>query len=128
MSPRMARHVQDALIDTGVMTGDYVTRKTKTFTCRHCAAQVLACIDDLGFDVRANPEPLTNLGEAIAVASGRRTFASYHDQLCARGPHAIRYRSAEVVDVFAEHVCHATPLPTKPPPPPKPVAGDEPPF
>lgn len=115
MAP-MDRWVADQLIDNGTMTADYVTRRVKTMACRMCRAPVLACIDDLGGTGYADPAALSNLGEAIAVAAARRTWAIFDDQLCYRGPHAIRYRSAAVLDVYGEHVCHATPLPAKPGP------------
>lgn len=91
-------------------------------TCRSCAAPVLRGLDAdvAGITVEVDPSPVDNLGEAVAVLTGRRTFSlrvarSDRGQVLGR---QIEQRSAATIrgsvlrfPVHAEHRCDAAPLP-----------------
>jgi hypothetical protein len=118
-----------------------MTRNVTTRTCRDCGAKVLHGddADVCGIPTTVDPRPVDNLGEFLAVASGRRTYdlrptktaGSHGRQLAERNATAIR--QPRRLPVVAEHRCDQ-PLPADPaapadrPEPVKPVIIEGAPF
>lgn len=98
------------------------TRHIHARWCRSCKAPVLRGLHDLrcAFDIEVDPGPLSALGEALALLAGRRTFScEVYSGLrftgC-RDASRITSRPAGTrrLDVYASHLCGATPLPSIP--------------
>lgn len=114
-APRVIEH----LIRAGHMTTEGLTRRAKARRCPKCSAWCVAGIDAdlMAFETWADPQPLTALGEVVALASGRRTTALVRT----RGRLELEQRWAEHIadqpagtaraDVLAAHACHQ-PIPT----------------
>lgn len=102
----------------GHRTKDGVSRAVSARVCRRCSAPVLAAIAREGFAADADPEPLSPLGEALAVLTGRPTFALRRVrgrlELDLRDSFEMRHRAAGTgtYDVVAGHACGADPLPS----------------
>lgn len=89
-----------------------------------CGQPVLQGLDedDCAMTVRADPQPTTTLGEAIARMDGRNTYDLRNIngtfQLMRRNPLTIISRPPQSriwcsrIDVLAEHRCGSDPLPT----------------
>lgn len=104
-----ARTAQLAIEATGAVTPERVSRALSRHICRHCGLPILRGLDAdlLAFDVAVDPEPVDTLGEAIAVATGRRTYdavrsAARRELEIRRAAHIARPRR---YDVLAEHRC-----------------------
>lgn len=92
---------------------------TARHTCRDCTAPVLVGVDApaCGISVTLDPQPVDNLGEALALVSGRRTFAvstvnesgNYRRVFAERTASWIR-RGAALAPIHPEHRCNQ-PLP-----------------
>jgi hypothetical protein len=112
------------LHDTGVMV-DGVTRSARIRTCRRCHQTVIKGLTEEPCSILAtcDPTPLSNLGEALALTTGRHTYdlayragrLELDDRDCdhiegspPETPNSWRRRA----DVLAEHRCHADPLPS----------------
>jgi len=87
-----------------------MTRYAQLGRC-HCGAPVVAGIDGdvCAFMIRADPQPLNALGEALAILSGLATLKLTRPGgrllLTARDPWHISGRPWERADVIAEHRC-----------------------
>lgn len=97
------------------------TRHIQATRCRTCSAPTLRGLDDLWAAglITVDPTPLTPLGEALATLANRHTVALEPFQglrFTRRGHHQILGRPAGtgLFDVYPEHHCDATPLPTLP--------------
>lgn len=133
--------VKSYLVAQGHMTADGVTRRVTARTCRTCHAPILAGLTGLrcARDARVDPDPLSPLGEALAVLGGRATFALWR---AAAGRYELENRDQFSIagtpagtstryDVLAEHVCNAAPLPAAEsvfPPPATTATSSRPPF
>jgi hypothetical protein len=102
------------LVDNGHLTESGASRKAKPRRCRTCNAVVVIGLDaDMcAFEVHADPVPLSQLGEALAVATGRRTVSFCQSA----GAYLLEQRWVEDIkarpagtgtreDVLAEHRC-----------------------
>lgn len=134
----------DHLVRSGYVSEGGSTRRARLKTCpAGCKSWVLTGLTGVicAVDARVDPEPLSELGEALALLEGRSTVALHHEGgqyvLNLRGHDDIRARpagTAEREDVLRQHRCR-TALPsgalvaatsfvkTEPAP-----VGDEPPF
>lgn len=122
----MAQHVRQHLLDTGAITLEPIpaTRHTRATNCRDCSQPILRGLDaDIcAIATNVDPTPLNPLGEAIARATGRRTYTlrwmGNHYQLGPRDPETIRAHpagdQANRYDVLAIHECGSPALPTAP--------------
>lgn len=101
-----------------------MSRYAQTDTCRHCRAPVLTGLDEdlCAFHATTDPNPLTALGEALALLAGRRTY-----ELRRRGENRLglyrrdrwQIQGRQAGDqhfVVADHQCDTPPLPTIPQP------------
>lgn len=86
------------------------TYRTATLrTCPHCHTPVLSGLDadNCAFSVRADPTPINEIGEALALLTGRRTFDLVGNasgkRLYVREEHNIK--SGRRYLVFPEHRC-----------------------
>lgn len=103
------------------MTRRHVTQQT----CKTCHAPILTGLDNdtAGLPTHVDPQPVDNLGEAVAVLTGRRTYdlrqGSYEEgrggRLEQRTASSIR-TSHRLHPVHAEHRCDQ-PLPAAAPSP-----------
>ena len=110
--------------------------------CRSCGVVVLAGLSSqqAGFSVQVDPQPLSPVGEAMALLVGRWTFAlrmaGNHFRLTTRDQWQIKGSPAGSAmyvrtDVVAQHACNAPQLPGLPSThrrPVKPVGEDLCPF
>lgn len=86
-----------------------VWRSARLRTCPHCRAPILAGLDapTAALPVRADPTPLTLLGETVALLNRRSTY----DLLDAGGRKELNWRDAFAIEgarrypVLAEHAC-----------------------
>lgn len=111
--------LRDHLIATGAMTPNGTTRRAQPRRCRTCNAHVIIGLDAnvCALAVLADPTPLDQLGEVLAIATARPTYTLEHDGarlvLNYRDPGRIRHRPAGGglrYDVVPAHVC-GRPLP-----------------
>lgn len=114
---------------TGALGPDRIGRAVKATACRHCHRPTLTGLDnDMCAGVaHTDPEPLSPLGEALALLTGRATYAlrqtGGRHELQLRDPWQIAGKPAgtDRADILAEHSCNSPPLPgtesafTKPP-------------
>lgn len=106
----MPRHIQDRLIADGVMTEQRVTRTTTQRRCATCHAWVITAIDDNECLAIADPDKLTDLGEAQALTTGKHTWANHANTLAWRDLEFITEKPARQLTIHAEHKC-GTPIP-----------------
>lgn len=106
--------VQLAIEATGAVTPERISRAVSRHICRHCQSPTLRALDGdvLAFDVTVNPDPIDELGELLAIATGRRTY----DAITTTGRMELEPRRPAHIPnrrhpVLAEHRCHE-PLPT----------------
>lgn len=113
--------LRDHLIRSGHMTETGTTRKARIRRCPTCPAEILVGLDDdtCALEVHADPVPLSELGEAVALLQNRRTLHLRRDGggwvLDRRDNHDIANRpagTAQRLDVVGQHHCA-----TGPPPP-----------
>lgn len=149
-----ATWLRDHLVASGHMTETGLTRRARLRPCpghiktpvdrRRCPALVLAGLDDdkCALEARADPTPLSPLGEALAVVEGRITYTLRREGpgwvLDSRDHHAIDHAPAGSRprhDVVRQHRCGTPPpegpLATSssfPETAPQPPAGATPPF
>lgn len=139
----MEQWLVDRLVRNGLMDGDtHATRKARAGTCSRCGRAVFRGLDaDFGSCLaEADPEPLSALGEALALLAHRRTYELWASGL---GPMTLDFRDhwriagrpagRSRVDVLVEHTCgQSGKLPTTgsvyPPPVRAADLPDEPPF
>lgn len=106
------------LTTIGAHNTDGISRTTRPRTCRTCHTLTLTGLDAdrAGLPVRVDPQPLTPLGEAMALTAGRRTYEhNTANQLNPRSPGHIAHHPAATntdSDVHASHLCGTSPLPT----------------
>lgn len=99
-------------------------RNAEPESCPRCARPTLVGPDDdtAALTVRADPNPLTPLAEATALAEGQATYAlrrvAGRIQLTRRDPWAIAARSADSIHVIADHECDTSQVPAHQAPPP----------
>jgi len=117
--------------------GAPVYRGVTTHRCRTCQAQILEGLDEdvCAFRAVVDPDPLTPMGEALALLAGRRSYEIRRHSggwaLWHRDRWQIRGRVAgPKYLVVADHQCDTPKLPTIPTPPrvKKAKANDEPNF
>ena len=105
--------------------------------CRTCKAQILEGLDEdvCAFRATVDPDPLTPLGEALALIADRRTYELRRHSRGWALWHRDRWQITGRVAgskylVVADHQCHTAKLPTIPTPPrvKKAKANDEPTF
>lgn len=113
----LVRHLQNI----GAMGNDYVGRRARATRCRYCPCSILVGLDGdrCAWVARVDPLPLSPIGEALAILSGRTTYALHvgigrlelqvRDRWQITGaPAGTRY------DVLAAHVCGGVTLPYAP--------------
>ncbi len=102
------------LVEQGHLAPDGTSRKAKLRRCPTCRRQILTGDDDdrCAFTARADPHPLTELGEALALLAGRTTYSLARTAggvvLWRRDVGQIRRWPASThpsEDVLAEHRC-----------------------
>lgn len=113
--------LRDHLVRSGHMTEDGVTRKARLRPCPRCPHDVLVGLDDVtcALEVHADPVPLSELGEAVALLQNRRTLNLRREGsgwvIDRRDHHDITHTpagTAHRLDVLAEHACaHGPPPP-----------------
>jgi hypothetical protein len=101
---------------------DAIGRRAKHRLCGQCQAVVLVGLDAdrCAGEAHTDPDPITGIGEVLALLAGRATYRLRRAgrlQLDHRTRWHIAGEPADHVDVVAEHRCGAPPLPTKPKPP-----------
>ena len=112
--------IVERLIHTGAITEAGLSRRARPRPCPRCGAWTIAGVDAdiLALEAHCDPTPLTPLGEALALATGRRTVELIHT----RGRYELEQRWADHIagrpagagrryDVLAEHR-HHDPIPT----------------
>lgn len=150
MSPRTAPEatrtpmpawLREHLHATGKLGRDAITRRAKTGFCDTCWSIVIRGLDApiAALPVTVDPQPLSPLGEVLALAAGRRsydlTWRGDRYELDHRDHWGIRTRPAGAINhVVADHQCgHLLPeiaRTEKCPTPPRGInrIPDEPPF
>lgn len=117
--------LQAHLDSLGLWNTDGISRRARGRHCRTCRAPILTGLDDdrCGLPVTADPAPIDEVGELIALAAGRRTF-DLRQRPTLRLNHRPTWRIGKPRqhDVLAEHRCGEPHLPTTssrltPPPP-----------
>ena len=112
----METWLRDHLIRTGHITETGVTRAAKIRGCpMRCGSFVLVGLDDAhqcALEARADPIPVSALGEALALVEGRRTWSLHREAgrwvLDPRDDHHIAGYPAGTrlrEDVLREHRC-----------------------
>lgn len=96
-----------------------VSRRAKLRTCPSCGALIIVGLDAdrCAGEARCDLRILTPAGEATALLTGRSTYrlrSIGRLELDRRSRWHIAGESASDVDVVADHVCGAAPLPAKP--------------
>ena len=109
-----------------------MSRTVRTRECPHCRAVVLAGLDRdwLALDTTLDAQPVDNLGEALALIQGRRTFDLRPTRSHGSHGRLMEERNAWRISnpwqlpypVHAEHRC-GQPLPAAPPPTPTAASG-----
>lgn len=109
----------DHLVRSGYVSEGGSTRRARLKTCpAGCKAWVLAGLTGItgAVDARVDPEPLSQLGEAVALLEGRGTVSLHHEGgrfvLDLRGASEIKYGPAgtqEREDVLRQHRCRTPP-------------------
>jgi hypothetical protein len=123
-TPKIPAWLRRHLHDTGAMV-DGVTRRARIQTCPRCHRVVIRGLTDEPCSTlaTADPTPLSNLGEALALMQGRVTYdLAYRGgrlELDDRDDFHIKGSPPETpnwwranADVLAEHRCNTDPLPT----------------
>jgi len=111
MTTKMPAWLTRHLIQTGVMTADYITKKSKHQRCPHCGLYTLVGLDEFPHPIAVDPMPTTTPGELFALLTGRRSFALDGDELYERDAGRLEHRRADDTPVYAEHRCGSPPLP-----------------
>ena len=114
----LAQHLED----TGKLGRDRIGRAARAHRCKDCGQLILTGLDnDMCAGIaNADTAALQPLGEALALVSGRRTYALHRTD--GRLELQLRYdlqitgapAGTAPYDVLAEHDCSATNLPSKP--------------
>lgn len=97
-----------------------ITRAARIRTCPTCRATTVAGLDAdvASLPAICDPRPLTRQGEAIALITGRATYAlgNWRNRLELNHRTSFHIRGARQtdVDILATHVCGAPPLPSQP--------------
>jgi hypothetical protein len=99
-------------------THNGISRRAKHRACV-CGAVILVGLDAdrAAGEARVDVTPLTAVGEALAILTGRATYlrrGAFRLELDHRSSWHIAGASADDVTVLAEHRCGAPALPTKP--------------
>lgn len=106
------------LVRSGHLTESGLSRRARLRPCPTCPHTVLAGLDDVicAVEVAADPLPLSELGEAVVLLQGRRTFHLRREGggwvLDPRDRHDIAAKPASTqkrTDVLAEHRCSLGP-------------------
>lgn len=105
MSPAMDQHTRQYLIDAGTITRRGLTRRPQHRQCPLGCGQTLLAAQDAGIEIWCDRLPITALGEAAAVLTGRATYTRVCGELDHRTPDRITFRTADAEDVYAEHRC-----------------------
>lgn len=121
-SGRLPDYVVAHLVAQGLRDGDTgAMRRARAAYCVRCHALVMRGIDApmAGMSRDVEPAPLSRLGEALALMSGRRTYTlawrgdryeiDWRDRWQIQGSPA---ESRAGVDVVVEHDCDAAEVPT----------------
>lgn len=121
--------LQRQLEAAGRWNTDGIGRALSSGRCRTCLAQVLRGLDGdrCALPRTCDPQPVDQLGEALALIGERATFTLTHSsgrwQIDSRDVYRIRLGKPGAV--LAEHRCHAPPLPAAPLPPDRaPTTGE----
>lgn len=111
--------LQRQLEQAGRWNSDGVSRRLSASRCRQCHAQVVRGLDAdvAAVTVVADPQPVDQLGEALALMSGRGTWQLLHrDGGWSLSPRdQWRIAAGKPATVLAEHRCGSPPLPAGPP-------------
>ena len=72
MPPWLTQH----LIESGAITTDSASRNARAQHCRQCGTLVLRGLDEqhCAFDTTVDINPVTHIGEIIALARGKRSY------------------------------------------------------
>jgi len=111
MTAKMPAWLTRHLIQTGVMTTDYVTKKSKHRRCPTCGLFTLVGLDEFPHRIAVDIMPTTSAGELFALLTGRRSFALDVDELYERTAGRLLFRPADTHPVYITHECHSLPLP-----------------
>lgn len=109
--------LQRHLEQTDRWDADGIRRAASNSRCRDCRAPILTGLDAdrVALVARCDPQPVSPIGEVIALATGRPTYnLSYTAgrlQIDHRDQWRIASRHRDRGHVLAEHRCHS-PLPT----------------
>lgn len=121
LAPWLLRHLET----TGRANTDGISRTLTTGLCRTCQQPVVRGLDDdrCALPTTCDPQPVDELGELLALATGRGTYdlrrSAGRYQIDRRHQWRISGRRNDI-PVLAEHKCGA-PLPTVEMPIPEPT-------
>lgn len=104
-------HVRQHLVDTGRIGVDGTGRQAQLRRCPTCRAAVVVGLDAARCALRVvcDPARLDQVGEAVAVLSGRRTYELWGRELERRN--AFKIRAGMRKPVIAQHSCGITTIP-----------------
>lgn len=120
----LRRHLEE----TGRWNTGGIGRAIRSGTCTRCPEQVIRALDSdvAAIPATCDPQPVDQLGEALALIAGRTTYTLHRHpggwQLDPRDEW--RIRAGRPGSVLAEHRCHAPPLPTAADPEPVRPTGE----
>lgn len=112
--------LRDHLVRAGHMTETGATRRARIKRCPRCRELVVVGLDGVmcALEVHADPVPLSPLGEALSLATGRRTVALHREGgryvIDPRTDTDITHHPAgagEREDVLRSHVCADNDMP-----------------
>lgn len=110
------------LVATGHLTETGATRRARIRPCPNCHDLILVALDGdrCAFEAHVDPDPLTALGEALAVIDNRHTWTLRRSGdgyvLDPRDATSIAYRPAGTeprADILRQHRCHTAPVPAQ---------------
>lgn len=102
------QRTRDMLVEQGAITGRHgLTVKARYRTCPHGCGLILLAGQWLGFELWADPWPITAKGELDATLAGRQTYtrSAMTLGLLPRLAADIREKPPQRYDVHAEHRC-----------------------
>lgn len=111
--------LQRHLEQLGLWNSDSFSRRLSAGRCHRCHAQVVRGLDAdvAAISVTADPQPIDQLGEALALLAGRSSYSLLRrDSAWSLSPRdEYRIRAGKPATVLAEHRCGSPPLPAGPP-------------
>lgn len=116
----MPRWLTEHLAKAGALNVDGITREARVRRCQDCPSWTVVGLDAdrCAGPATADAEPLSRVGEALALLAGRQTYTLRRIGTRLELDHRHRWAVGGSrpgdgpYDVVAAHRCHAPPLPT----------------